>query len=296
MRSSRLIRGERAENLLGSSPPSDMAAVSLKRQSKISETLSVKEKREASRTQKTEIGTKLQSWPAKLAPLGVAEMLWVHEVGAFGRRREGEGGLHGPGALHDRHLPLRGRRAAVRRQDVREPAGGAVHAEPASEVHARTHRGRLGVAQREAPEVRAGRRRPAAVLVVGAAVVPRLPTARRTRRRGQQRSEQGGWRRGGRGGELGARPGDEGGEEVVGAEGEADHLLVAVVVDEEHAHDLGGVVGVERVHPPEHGPGDLPCVHGAGGEASGAESGGRRGGKVGERRGAGWGGPVGSRL
>jgi len=33
-------------------------------------------------------------------------------------------------------------------------------------------------------------------------------------------------------------------EEVLRAEGEADELLVAVVMDEELAHDLGGVVGV----------------------------------------------------
>ena len=38
--------------------------------------------------------------------------------------------------------------------------------------------------------------------------------------------------------------GDEGVKEVLGAEGEADELLIAVVLDEEQAHDLGGVVGV----------------------------------------------------
>lgn len=51
-------------------------------------------------------------------------------------------------------------------------------------------------------------------------------------------------------------------EEVVGAEGEADELLVAVVLDEQKAHDLGGVVRVERAHTVEHHLGGFPGVHG----------------------------------
>jgi hypothetical protein len=202
----------------------------------------------------------MQSWTAKTAPLGLSQLLmWEDEVEAFGRRREGEGGLHelrwprghGLGALHRRHLPL-GHRRVLFRRDVREPAGGAVLAEPPCVVHTRLPRGHLGVARREAPAVRAARRRPAVVLVRVqrvTAIAPHLEWPEHRRR--------------GRGGELGARPGDDGVEVVVWAEGEADHFLVAVVVDEEHTHDLGGVVGVERVHPVEHGLGDLPCVHGA---------------------------------
>jgi hypothetical protein len=52
---------------------------------------------------------------------------------------------------------------------------------------------------------------------------------------------------------------------VVGAGGEAgERPLVVVVVDEEQAHDLGGVAGVQRAHPLEHGRGGFPCVHGGG--------------------------------
>lgn len=47
-------------------------------------------------------------------------------------------------------------------------------------------------------------------------------------------------------------PGDDGVEQVLGAEGEADHVLLALVLDEEHAHDLGGEVRVQRLHPREH--------------------------------------------
>jgi hypothetical protein len=228
----------------------------------------------------------MQSSTAKMAPLGLSQLLlmWEHEAEALGRRREGEGGLHelrwprghGLGALHRRHLPL-GHRRVVFRHDVREPAGGAVLAEPPCVVHARLPRGHLGVAQREAPAVRAARRGPAVVLVRVRRVTAIAPHL--------ERPED---RRRGRGGELGARPGDDRVEEVVWAEGEADHFLVAVVVDEEHAHDLGGVLGVERVHPLKHGLGDLPCVHGAaragtvcpGGEASRVENGGTVEGEV----------------
>ena len=207
-----------------------------------------------------------------MAPLGLVLLLEQGvEAEAFGRRRrEGESGRHellrprggggqGLGA-HDDHLPLRGLRVVVR-QAVQEPAGGAVLAEPACKVHAgppRGGRGHLVVAQREAAAVAAGRRRPALVLLrverVGAAVERRLVGAERrqvvasassSRAREPPRLAEPGRRRGrGLGGEVGARAGDDGEEQVLGAEGEADQVLDAVVLDEEQAHDLGGVVGV----------------------------------------------------
>jgi len=199
-----------------------------------------------------------------MAPLGLALLLMLLEQEAeadasFGRRREGVRGRHelrrrggqGLGA-HDGHLPLRG---VVLGHAVEEAAGGAVLAVPARVVHARPPRRgrRLGVAEREAPAVGAGTARGGPdVVVVGvervvAAVVPELvggegrlvvlvvagAGAREAPgRAGLERAEHG--RRRGRGlaGELGARGGDEGVEQVLRAEGEADELLVAVVLDE----------------------------------------------------------------
>jgi hypothetical protein len=51
-------------------------------------------------------------------------------------------------------------------------------------------------------------------------------------------------------------------EQRLGAEGEAYHLLLAMVLDEEEAHDLGCVVRVERLDPREHHLGRLVGVHG----------------------------------
>jgi len=227
-----------------------------------------------------------------MAPLGLVLLLEQGvEAEAFGRRRrEGESGRHellrprgrgggqGLGA-HDDHLPLRGLRVVVR-QAVQEPAGGAVLAEPASEVHAgppRGGRGHLVVAQREAAAVAGARRGPALVLLgverVGAAVERRVVGGERRQvvasssssraREPPRRAEPGRRRRGrGLGGEVGARAGDDGVEQVLGAEGEADQVLDAVVLDEEQAHDLGGVLRVQRAHPVEHHLGGLPRVHG----------------------------------
>jgi hypothetical protein len=222
-----------------------------------------------------------------MAPLGLVLLLEQGvEAEAFGRRRrEGERGRHellrprgggqGLGA-HDDHLPLRGHRVVLR-QAVQEPAGGAVLAEPACEVHAgppRGGRGHLVVAQREAAAVAAARRRPALELLgverVGAAVKRRLVGGERREvvasssraREPPGRAEPGRRRGRGLGGEVGARAGDDGVEQVLGAEGEADQVLDAVVLDEEQAHDLGGVLRVQRAHPVEHHLGGLPGVHG----------------------------------
>ena len=46
------------------------------------------------------------------------------------------------------------------------------------------------------------------------------------------------------------RGGDQGVEQMLRAEGEADELLVAVVLDEQQAHHLGAVLRVQRPHPP----------------------------------------------
>ena len=62
--------------------------------------------------------------------------------------------------------------------------------------------------------------------------------------------------------EVLARLGHDGVEQRLGAEGEAYHLLLAVVLDEEEAHDLGGVVRVQRLDPREHHLGGLVGVHG----------------------------------
>jgi hypothetical protein len=78
--------------------------------------------------------------------------------------------------------------------------------------------------------------------------------------------------RGGDGGRRGreaqtqvfARLGHDGVEQRLGAEGEADHLLLAVVLDEEEAHDLGGVVRVQCLDPRKHHLGGLVGVHGRG--------------------------------
>jgi hypothetical protein len=234
--------------------------------------------------------TKMQSLVVKMAPLWLVLLVVVEqevEVDAVGRRRrEGERRRHvllrpcggqGLGA-HDRHLTLL-RRRVVLGQAVQEPAGGAVPAVATREVHARPPRSHLGVAQREALAVAAAHRGPAVVLVLGveriAAVIPdmvgggerRLMVAASRARdapgwAGLQRAEHGRRRGRGLGGELGARAGDEGVEEVLGAEGEADELLVAVVLYEEQTHDLGGVVGVQRTHPVKHHLGGLPSVHG----------------------------------
>ena len=235
----------------------------------------------------------------KMAPLGVALLLMLLEqeaeadASSFGRRRERVRGRHelrrrrggeGLGA-HDGHLPLRG---VVLRHAVEEAAGGAVLAVPARVVHAGPPRRgrRLGVAEREAAAVGAASGGPDVVVVGvervgGGAVVPELVVgegrvlvvvvvgasagAREAPgRAGLQRAEHG--RRRGRGlavgGELGARGGDEGVEQVVRAEGEADELLVAVVLDEQQAHHPGRVLRVQLPHPVEHHLGGLPGVHG----------------------------------
>jgi hypothetical protein len=204
----------------------------------------------------------------------------------------GGGGGKGFGA-HDDHLALRSG-VIVLRKAVEEAAGGAVLAEPAREVHAWPPRdasgggGGLGVTEREAAAVGGAGRRPAVVVVgeervsAGAGAVEVVAEREvggegglvwvvgaggraRVRRRspGLVERAQHGRRRGrGLGGEVGARGGDEGVEEVVGAEGEADELLVAVVLDEQQAHDLGRVVRVQCPHPVEHRLGGLPGVHG----------------------------------
>jgi hypothetical protein len=124
-----------------------------------------------------------------------------------------------------------------------------------------------GVAEREAPaEAAAAHRRPAVVRVGRRVAALQHPVVVGT---GTWRGEERGRRRAGLTGgeELGARPGDEGTEEVVGADGEAgERPPLVVVVDEEQAHDLGGAGGVQRSHPLEHGRGGFPCVHGGGSE------------------------------
>ena len=69
--------------------------------------------------------------------------------------------------------------------------------------------------------------------------------------------------------EVLARLGHDGVEQRLRAEGEADHLLLAVVLDEEEAHDLGGVVRVQRLDPGEHHLGRLVGVHGRAGQGEG---------------------------
>jgi hypothetical protein len=130
-----------------------------------------------------------------MAPLGLALLLLVlldqeaEADASLRRRREGVRGRHellllrrrrggqGLGA-HDGHLSLR---SVVLGHAVEEAAGRAIFAVLARVVHAGPpRRGRLGVAEREAPAVGASgtRRGPAVVLVgserVGAAVVPEL--------------------------------------------------------------------------------------------------------------------------